>query len=182
MSGDTDGTVRATPGLRRGSLPGTLEALAVRALEDDGAAEALAEALVRLTVPERAGLTDVLAGCMGDRFGRLLARLVGASASARDAQTLAKLERSADRAFRDGDRVFLVRGGTALEVARARVAVHDTFRVDGLEAQPLEPAIDEAARLLWRHHRGALPLEARRFAGLFDPAPPRSARPVPWRS
>ena len=181
VRGRADGS-GSRPGLSRGSLPASLDALAACALDDDEAAAALAEALAALDPAERVELLDGLRASFDDEFPRLLGRLVGASGSPMEALALVNAERTAARAFRDGERLFLVRGASALEVARGRVAVHDAMPLDGLEAQPLESTIDEAARLLWRHHRGALPQEARRFAGFFDPAPRALVPRASWPS
>lgn len=171
----------AAPGLSRSRLPTSFEGLASRALDCDEAARALAEALGALAENERGALLAVLADVHGDDFGRLLARLVGAAATPAEARALLGPRRSGS-AFRDGEQLFLVAQGEpgALEVTRGRVAVHDRLDTGGMEAAPLEPAVDEAARLLWRHHRGALPPEAERFAGLFDPTTP--CRRSQWRS
>lgn len=172
----------AAPGLSRSRLPSSFEGLAARALECDEAARALAAALGSLSDAERGALLSILAEVQGDDFGRLLARLVGASAGPSEARALVAPARRPGHAFRDGDQLFLVARGEpgALEVTAGRVAVHDRFDTGGMEAAPLEPAVDEAAQLLWRHHRGALPPEAERFAGLFDPTPP--GRRSQWRS
>jgi len=161
-------------------LPASFEALADRAIECDAAARALAAALAALSASEREALLAVLAGAQGRDFGRVLARLVGAAGSPGEARMLASVPVTPGRAFRGGDSVFLVAHDEpgALEVTRGRVAVHDRLDLDGLESAPLDRAIDEAAQLLWRHHRGALPQGAERFADLFDPAVPRSR----WRS
>jgi hypothetical protein len=153
--------------------------LADRALECDEAADALAGALGSLADAERGALLGVLAETHGDDFGLLLARLVGATGDAAEARALVLPLRSG-RAFRDGEQIFLVAQGEpgALEVTRGRVAVHDRIDTGGMAAEPLDPAVDEAALLLWRHHRGSLPPEAERFADLFDP-PHRRPR---WRS
>jgi len=171
-----------SPGLKRARLPSSFEDLASRALECDEAARALATALAALSVAERDVLFGILAAVHGDDFGRLLARLVGAASSPTQARALAAAPVCPGEAFRDGDAVFLVANGEpgALEVTRGRVAVHDRLDVDGLEAQPLERAVDEAAQLLWRHHRGTLPRGAERFADLFDPVIPRPR--ARWRS
>ncbi len=170
------------PGLSRSRLPSSFEGLAARALECDEAAAALASALGTLSAGERGALLAILAETHGADFGRLLARLVGAAASPSQARALVVAPSQPGRAFRDGDQIFLLAQGEpgALEVTRGRVAVHDRIDTGGMEAEPLEPAIDEAAQLLWRHHRGALPPEAERFAGLFDPK--ASVRRPRWRS
>ena len=140
-------------------------------MECDEAARALATALAALSQPEREALLGILARAHGAEFGRLLARLVGAAANPAEARALATARVTPGRAFRDGESVFLVANDEpgALEIARGRVAVHDRLDVEGLETQPLERAVDEAAQLLWRHHRGTLPHGAERFADLFDP-------------
>lgn len=168
------------PGLSRSRLPSSFEGLAARALECDEAADALAAALGSLSPAERGALLAVLAETQGDDFGRLLARLVGAAASPSEARALVAAPSQPGRAFRDGEQIFLIAQGEpgALEVARGRVAVHDRIDTGGMKAQPLESTVDEAAQLLWRHHRGALPPEAERFADLFDP----THRRPQWRS
>ena len=98
-----------------------------------------------------------------------MARLVGAAKSPSEAHEIAS-QALRGRAFRRDDTVFLqhARGEGALEVSGGRLVVHEAFDGRDFQVEPLDRAVDVAARLLWSHHRGALPDGADRFAALFD--------------